>query len=45
MPLGRRIANLFRRSRLERELDAELQSHIEMRIEDNIAVGMSPEAA
>lgn len=41
----RRIANLFRRSRINRELDAELQSHIEMRMEDNLAAGMTAEAA
>jgi hypothetical protein len=38
MLLSRRIANLFSRSKVEREIDAELRSHIEMRIEDNIAV-------
>jgi macrolide transport system ATP-binding/permease protein len=36
-----RIANLFRRGKIDREIDAELRSHIEMRIEDNIAAGMS----
>jgi putative ABC transport system permease protein len=41
----RRIANLFRRNSVDREIDAELQSHIELRIEDNIARGMSPEEA
>ena len=40
-----RIANLFCRSTAEREIDAELRSHIEMRIEDNIANGMLPEEA
>jgi hypothetical protein len=45
MSLSRRIANLFSRSKVEREIDAELRSHIEMRIEDNIAGGMSPERA
>jgi predicted permease len=45
MLLPRRIANLFRRSRMRRELDAELQAHIEMRIEDNLAAGMTGEAA
>ena len=40
-----RIANLSSRSKVEQEIDAELQSHIEMRIEDNIAAGMSPEKA
>ncbi|WP_263415418.1 ABC transporter permease [Terriglobus albidus] len=41
----RRIFNLFSRSHMEREIDAELRSHIEMRIEDNIASGMSPDEA
>ncbi len=40
-----RIANLFRRSRIEREIGAELRSHIDMRIEDNLAAGMSPKQA
>jgi predicted permease len=37
--------NLFRRSRLDREISEELRAHIEMRIEDNIARGMTPEEA
>ncbi len=41
----RRIGNLFRRSRIDREIDAELKAHIEMRTEDNLAAGMSPEEA
>lgn len=45
MLLLRRIANLFHRHRLDREIDDELRSHIEMRMEDNIAAGMSPEEA
>ena len=45
MSLARRIANLFRRSRIDREIDDELAAHIEMRIEDNLAAGMSPEEA
>src|ERR1700677_2580466 len=43
MSLGRRIANLFSRSKVERDIDNELRSHLEMRIEDNIAAGMSLE--
>jgi predicted permease len=39
----RRFANLFRRARLDEEIDAELMSHIEMRTADNIAAGMSAE--
>src|SRR5258708_4776577 len=45
MAVFRRIANLFRRSRVDREIDAELQSHILMRIDDDIAHGMSQEEA
>jgi predicted permease len=41
----RRITNLFRRSKLDQEIEAELRSHIEMRTADNIAAGMSPEEA
>jgi macrolide transport system ATP-binding/permease protein len=36
----RRIWNLFSRAKIDREIDAELRSHIEMRIEDNLAAGM-----
>lgn len=45
MSLLRRISNLFSRSKVDREIDAELRSHIEMRIEDNLANGMSAEEA
>jgi putative ABC transport system permease protein len=45
MSLSRRIANLFSRSRVEREIDDELRAHMEMRMEDNQAAGMSPEDA
>jgi predicted permease len=45
MALLRRIANLFRRSRLDHEISEELRAHIEMRIEDNMAAGMTPEDA
>lgn len=41
MSLFRRIFNLFRRSAVDREIDDELQAHIQMRIDDNIARGMS----
>jgi predicted permease len=41
----RRIANLFRRGRVDREIEAELRAHLEMRIEDNIAEGMTPAEA
>ena len=45
MSIARRIANLFRRSEVDCEIDAELRSHIEMRTEDNIAAGMTREQA
>ncbi|HEX5422266.1 MAG TPA: ABC transporter permease, partial [Candidatus Acidoferrales bacterium] len=45
MSLIRRFANLFHRSQLDEEIDAELRSHIEMRTADNIAAGMSPQEA
>ena len=45
MALLQRIANLFRGHQLQREIEAELRSHTEMRIEENIAAGMSPEKA
>jgi predicted permease len=40
-----RIANLFRRARLNREISAELQAHIDLRTDDNIARGMAPAEA
>jgi putative ABC transport system permease protein len=45
MSLFRRISNLFSRSSVNREIDAELRSHIEMRVEDNLAIGMPPAEA
>ena len=45
MSLCSRIANLFHRSRIDREIDDELRAHIEMRTEDNLRAGMSPEEA
>lgn len=45
MGLARRIGNLFRRSRVDREISAEMEAHIALRTEDNIAVGMTPEEA
>ena len=38
----RRTTNLFLRSRVDREIEAELKSHIELRTADNLAAGMSP---
>ena len=45
MSIFRRITNLFHRSKLNEDIEAELRAHIEMRIADNIAAGMSPEKA
>lgn len=40
-----RLRGLFQRRKLEDELADEIQSHIEMQIEDHIRQGMSPEEA
>ncbi|HMG87684.1 MAG TPA: ABC transporter permease [Terracidiphilus sp.] len=45
MALFRRVANLFRRSKVDHDINAELQAHIAMRMDANIATGMSPEDA
>jgi hypothetical protein len=45
MSLIRRMGNLFHRSRMDREIDAELQAHIALRTDDNLASGMAPEEA
>ena len=45
MAAFRRFANLFRRTNVDRDIHAELQSHIDLRIDANIAAGMSPEDA
>ncbi len=45
MAFPRRIANLFFRSRVEREIAAEIEAHLGLRMEDNIAEGMTPEEA
>lgn len=41
MALLRRIWTLGRRSRMEREIEAELREHMQMCIDDNVAAGMS----
>jgi putative ABC transport system permease protein len=43
--LSVRLSSLFRRERLERELDTELRYHIDMLVEQNVAKGMAPDAA
>src|ERR1700733_3608694 len=45
MALLRRILSLGKRARTDREIDAELREHMAMCIDDNIARGMSREAA
>jgi putative ABC transport system permease protein len=45
MSFFKRIGNLMHRARVDREIDAELQAHIEMRIDENVERGMSPEEA
>jgi predicted permease len=45
MSLFRRISNLFWRSRIDREIDAEIKSHLAMRTEDNVASGLPPDQA
>ncbi|HEY6402514.1 MAG TPA: ABC transporter permease, partial [Blastocatellia bacterium] len=40
-----RLRSLFRRARVEQELDEELRYHIERQIEEHIAKGMTPEEA
>ena len=42
---GRRLAGVFASTRAERELSAELQSHLELHIDDNIRAGMTPAEA
>ena len=45
MRLLKRMRSLFRRSKLEHDLDDELRFHLEMKIEENIASGMSADEA
>lgn len=40
-----RLRSLFRRRRVERDLDDELQYHLERKIEEYVAQGMTPESA
>ena len=40
-----KVSGLFRKRGRERELAAELESHFQMHIEDNIRAGMNPEEA
>jgi len=45
MALFRRLTNLFRQPAIDRDIADELQSHIDLRIESNLASGMTPEGA
>jgi macrolide transport system ATP-binding/permease protein len=38
-----RLRSLFRRQRVEQDLDDELQYHLERKIEENIAKGLTPD--
>ena len=40
-----RLRSLFRRGRVEQELDEELRYHLERQIEENVARGMTAEEA
>src|SRR5256885_84998 len=40
-----RLKSVFRRRRADRELDEELQFHLDMKIEEGVAQGLSPEEA
>jgi len=45
MSLLSRIKGLLQINRLERDLDEELRSHVEMRTADNVAAGMEAREA
>src|SRR5215469_142412 len=45
MSAFRRLANLFRRSQMNRDIEAELEAHMAMRTDDNVTAGMPAEAA
>src|SRR5688500_11155931 len=40
-----RLAGLFDKQRKDGELDEEIESHVQMHIEDNLRMGMTPEEA
>jgi len=40
-----RLGGLFHREESDRDFSAEIESHLEMEIEDNIRRGMSPDEA
>jgi macrolide transport system ATP-binding/permease protein len=45
MGIARRLSALMKQSSVEREIDEELRSHLEMRAADNVARGMTKEEA
>ncbi len=45
MAVFHRLANLFRLSKVDHDIDAELQAHIAMRTDDNVTAGMSAQDA
>jgi putative ABC transport system permease protein len=45
MGLLNRVTGLFKQARLERDLDEELQHHVELKTQENIEGGMSPDEA
>ena len=45
MGIARRLSALMKQSSVEREIDEELQSHLEMRAADNVVRGMTKEEA
>jgi predicted permease len=45
LALLRRIGNLFAKNSLDGEFSAEMQSHLELHIEDNLRAGMAPARA
>src|SRR5687767_10489984 len=40
-----RFGGLFNKQRKDRELDDEIASHLQMQVEDNVRLGMTPEEA
>ena len=40
-----RLCGLFLKRKMERDLEDEIRSHLDMQIEDNLRLGMSPEEA
>jgi hypothetical protein len=43
--LNHRVLALFQGSRLDAEFDAEIASHVELAVEENVRRGMAPEEA